>query len=429
MQQSAGTGISGRVPPLWDGTHSFLFDPAQTFENQEGQARQDRNDCSKPHAFQLDRSQHHGSSGQAGNECDRSQDEILWLGIIDFAFHHHAQARRGNEAEEQDADAAHDGARDVMDESRNLAHEREDDGQHGCAADDPGAVDTGDCHDSHVFSIRRVRSGPRKAGQDIGNPVCDEGAVQARIPDEVTAHDITRHEQMAQMFCQDNKKGRHDHHDCIQVEARPVEGRCREPAGCSHGGKGNDSHGVGNHIPAHDADEDRDDADETLAQDGGQDGDDECCQRDLYGLRIRHALDRIYETGHIHGHRSKFQTDDGYDGSHCGRREEYINPAGPDLADQQPDQDKAQAKSDEASLGIAVCQARCLAHCDDRRNESKTGPQIRRQPPFADRQIDQRTDPVHEERRRRVDIEQERHEHGGTKHGKQVLQTEGQCFQ
>ena len=387
------------------------------FEEEEDEAHDHGDDRGQAHAFELDRSEDDSRAAEAGNHRDCRQDEVLRARVVDFLFDEHAQARSGDEAEEEDADAAHDRGRDGVDEGRNLADEGEEDSKDSSAADDPRAVDAGDGHDAHVFTIRRIRRRADEAGNDVGQAVGKERAVQARVLDQIAADDVAGDEEMAQVFGEDDEEGRHDHHDGAEIEFRLVEGRKGEPGHFLDVRPVDDAHEEGQDVACDDADEDRDDADEAPAEDAGQDGDDKGKGGNDHGRFIAHALDFAHIAGHVHGQRRQFQTDDGYDGAHSGRREEDINPFRADFVDDGRQDHEGEAEDDEAPLGVAVAHARRRADGEDRRNEGEARTEVGRQAPFADSQIKERADAVHEERRRRVDMEQERYEDRRAEHG------------
>ena len=95
-----------------------------------------------------------------------------------------------------------------MNEGCDLADEGKEDGKDGSAADDPRAVYAGNGHDAHVFTICRIRRRTDQAGQDVGQAVGKERAVQARVLDEVAADDVASDEKMAQVFRQDDEESR-----------------------------------------------------------------------------------------------------------------------------------------------------------------------------------------------------------------------------
>lgn len=89
------------------------------------------------HAFELDGSDAYGGAGEAADHGDCCQDEVSGFGVVDFLFDEHADAGCCDEAEEEDADAAHDGGGDGVDDGCYFSDKGEDDGEDGCASDDP----------------------------------------------------------------------------------------------------------------------------------------------------------------------------------------------------------------------------------------------------------------------------------------------------
>ena len=308
-----------------------------------------------------------------------------------------------------------------MDEGCDLADEGKEDGKDGSAADDPRAVYAGNGHDAHVFTICRIRRRTDQAGQDVGQAVGKERAVQARVLDEVAADDIAGDEEVAQVFCQDDEQGRHDHHDGTEIKFWFVEGRDGKPRHFLDMGPVDDAHEEGQDIPSDDADEDGNDADEAPAENGSQDGDDQGKRRDDHGRFIGHALDFAHIAGHIHGQRCQFQADDGYDRTHGSRRKEDVDPLGADFVDNGRQDHEGQAEDDEAPLGVAIRHARRRADGQDRRDEGETRTEVCRQAPFTNSQVKERTDAVHEQGRRRVDVEQERYQDRRSEHSKKML--------
>ena len=173
------------------------------------------------------------------------------------------------------------------------------------------------------------------------------------------------------MFSKDDKDGRQDHHDGVQMEAGTIKGWSRNPSRGRNAFKGDNAETIGNGVTAHHADEDGNDADKALPQEGRKDGDDERCRRNLHGLDVRHALYRIHKACHVHGHRCKFKADDGDNGPHGSRRKEYINPLGPDFLHKKAHKDETEPKSNEASLRVPVRKARRVRNGKDRRNKGK----------------------------------------------------------
>ena len=307
---------------------------------------------------------------------------------------------------------------DGVDDGCYFSDEGEDDGEDGCASDDPGAVDAGHGHDAHVFTVGGVRGGADEAGDHVGEAVCEEGSVETRVFDEVSAYDVAGDEEVAQVFGEYDEDGREDHHDGGEVEGRRIEGRRCEPCDFFDVGEVNDAHGDREEVAGNDANQDRDDGDESAAKDGSEDGDDQGEHGNNDGCTCAHALRVSDEAGHAHGKRGEFKADDGYDGAHGCRREEDVYPFDACFLDDEGEEHEAQAEGDEASLRVCVGHACGRGDGEDWRNESEGGAEVSRKSPFADGEVNQCADAVHEKAGRGVDVQEERDEDGRTEHGK-----------
>lgn len=394
-------------------------------EGEEGERSDDRYDGRQAHALQLHRPKDDGCTGEAGDHRDCGQDQISGLRIVHMLFDQHADTGSCNEAEEEDADAAHDRSRDAVDERGDLSDEGEEDGKAGSTADDPGAVDARHRHDAHVFTIRGIRRRADEAGDHIRQAVCKERAVKSRVFDEVASDDIARDEEMADMFGEDHEERRKDHHDGREIEMRRIEGRQGEPWHLLYMREVYDTHEDGENVAGDDTDQDRDDGDESAPKNGRKDGDDQGEHGDRDGSRCAHALRLTDEAGHGHGERRQLEPDDRDDRAHGSRREEDIDPADADLLHEERDDHEAETEGDEAALGIRIRHARRRRHRQHRRDEGEGRAEVGRELPFADGEVEERPDAVHEKAGRGVYIQEEGHQHRGAKHGEEVLQREG----
>ena len=147
-----------------------------------------------------------------------------------------------------------------MDEGGYLADKGKDDGEDGGTADNPGAVYACNGHDAHVFAVRRIRRRAEKARQDVGHAVGKEGAVQARVFDEVAADDVAGHEEVSQVLGQYDEQGRHNHHDSAEVKLRLVKRREGKPRCFLYVAQVDDAHEIRQDIAGDDADQDGNDA-------------------------------------------------------------------------------------------------------------------------------------------------------------------------
>ena len=71
----------------------------------------------------------HRRAARAADEDDGGEDEVAGPGVVDLLLDEHPDSGGGNDAEEEDADAAHDGRRDAPDGGCELADEGNDDGE------------------------------------------------------------------------------------------------------------------------------------------------------------------------------------------------------------------------------------------------------------------------------------------------------------
>ena len=394
-------------------------------EGEEGERSDDRYDSRQAHALQLHRSKDDGRAGETGDHGDGGQDQISGLRIVYALFDQHADTGSGDEAEEEDADAAHDRSRDAVDERGDFPDEGEEDGEAGGAADDPGAVDARHRHDAHVFTIRGIRRRADEAGNHIRQAVGKERAVKARVFDEIAADDVARDEEMADVFREDHEERRKDHHDGRKIEMRRIEGRQSEPWHLLYMREVYDTHEDGEYVAGDDTDEDRDDGDESAPKNGRKDGDDQGEHGDRDGSRCAHALRLTDEAGHRHGERCQLEPDDRDDRAHGSRREEDIDPADADLLHEERDEHEAEAEGDEAALRVRIRHACCRGHRKHRRDEGEGRAEVGRELPFTDGEVEERPDAVHEKAGRGVHVQEEGHQHRGAKHGEEVLQREG----
>ena len=92
------------------------------------------------------------------------------------------------------------------------------------------------------------------------------------------ADDVARDDQVADVLDDDDEGGRQDDEDGAEVELRRVEGRQGKPRCAFDERPVDDAAERGDDVAADDADEDRDDGEEALEGDGGEDRDGERCE-------------------------------------------------------------------------------------------------------------------------------------------------------
>ena len=221
------------------------------------------------------------------------------------------------------------------------------------------------------------------------------------------------------MLGDDDERGRQDDEDGARLEDGMVERGQREPGCALDEAPVDDARAGRDDVAGDDADENRDDGEEALERDGGDDRDGERCEGDEDGGLVR-LFSR--ESRHAGGCWHELEADDGDDGAHGGGWEDDVDPARADRADQQADEAEDDADDDEA----AECRLITVLgeHEEDRREEREARAEIGGDAPLADDEVEDGADAVEEQHGGRVHLEKDRHEHSRAEHGEQVLQGE-----
>ena len=219
------------------------------------------------------------------------------------------------------------------------------------------------------------------------------------------------------MLGDDDERGRQDDEDGAGLEDGMVERGQREPRRALDEAPVDDARAGRDDVAGNNADEDGDDGKEAFERDGGDNRDGERREGDEDGSLIR-FLSR--ESRHAGSRRHELETDDGDDGAHRGRREDDVDPARADRADQQPDGAEDDADDDEATERCFV--AVLGEYEEDRREEREARAEIGGDAPFTDDEVENGADAIEEQHGGRVHLEKDRHEHRGAEHGEKVLQ-------
>ncbi len=292
------------------------------FEDFVEKSHDDGYQCGQHHALYAEGAEGDFGAADAHNDDDRCHYQVAGFGVVNLAIHQNPETADGDNAEEQDADAAHDGYGDGADEGCQFADEAKEDGEAGRAADNPGAVYFGDGHNPDVFAIGGVGGGSGKTADDIAETVRKEGAGQARFFNQIPAHNIAGNRQVADMFRQNHEGGGGNNHNGVQIELGCVELGQLEPGGCGNAGKIHYAQADGKDVAADDPEENGDNAHEAGEGHGAhnshrqsEEGDQNIFQDKFTG-----------EPCHAGRNRGQFQADDGYDGAHGRRGEDDINP-------------------------------------------------------------------------------------------------------
>ena len=317
----------------------------QVFKEFEEQAHDDGYDGGEHHALYGEGTEGNFGTGQADNHDNRGHDEVGGFAVIHLAFYQHADAGGCDYAEQQHADAAHNGHGDTVDKLAELAAEGEDDGHNGCAADNPGAINLGDGHNADIFAVGGVRGCSCKAADDVGKAVGEQGARKAGVFDEVTVDDVAGYDKVADVLCEHDEGCRGDNHNRADIKDGCVEMRHLEPRRIHDGLEVDHTHECGEDITADNAEENRNNAQKAAEGDGADDadGEREHGNGDVGGVDVVAC-----KAGHVGSDRGKLEADDGDDGTHGGRREDYINPFRAYVVDNDGKEHEDQAENDEA---------------------------------------------------------------------------------
>ena len=99
------------------------------FKEQKDEAQHHGDDRRKAHALELNGTEDDGRAAEAGNHRHGRENEVLRPSVVNLLFDEHAQARRGDEAEQENAHAAHNRRRNGVNESCYLADKGKDNGE------------------------------------------------------------------------------------------------------------------------------------------------------------------------------------------------------------------------------------------------------------------------------------------------------------
>lgn len=388
----------------------------QIFKDFEGEAHDNSNNGCQYHALYGKSTEGKLSSGKADNHNNRGHYEVGGFAVIYLAFYQYADTAGSDYAEQQDADAAHNRNGDTVNQLAELAAEGKNDGHDSSAADNPGAVNLGDCHNADVFTVGSVRSCAGKAADNVGKTVCEQRTGQAGILNQVAVNNVAGYYEMADMLSQNNECCRSDNHDSVDIENRSVEMRYMEPGSVNYWLEVDDTHNGCKNITTDNAEENRDNAHEAAEGNGADNTD---SQREHGNSDVDHINVITGQTCHACSNWCQLQTDNSDDCAHCCRREDNINPFGAYAVNNQREKHEQQTENDKAGLCMVIAGG---GHNQQyRRNEGKAGAQIGGDFAFSDEDVEQGAQAVHEQAGSRAYLEQKRNQHGGAEHGEQML--------
>ena len=243
------------------------------------------------------------------------------------------------------------------------------------------------------------------------------------------------------MLGDDHQRRRHDDQDRGQVIDREdglghgEDGRRNDGAEVDRAGNPEvDDHRQ--HVADDDAHQHRQRRKEAAKQQRAEHHHAECDERDRcrHAGRVMRAVLLAAREGHVGGDRRQAEADQRHDHAHRRRRQDDVQPLSARPADDERDDDEDQAGDREAADRMLKPQRRRRRGGDageGRRDEGEARAEERRRLAPADEQVDQRADAVHQQNQRRVDdrrprlrVEQDRHQHRRAEHREQVLQAQ-----
>ena len=358
----------------------------QGFKELEDKAHNNSNNSCQHHALYGKGTEGELRTGKADNHNNRGHYEVGGFAVIYLTFNQYADAAGSDYAEQQDADAAHNRNGDTVNQLAELAAEGKDDCHDSSAADNPGAVNLGDCHNADVFTVGSVRSCAGKAADNVGKAVCEQGSGQARILNQVAVNNVAGYYEMADVLSQYNECCRSDNHNSVDIENRSVEMRYLEPGSVNYRLEVDDTHDGCKNITADNAEENRDDAHKAAESNGAYNTD---SQREHGNGNVDHINVITGQTCHACSNRCQLQTDNSDDCAHCCRREDNINPFCAYAMDDKGEEHEQQTENDEAGLCMVI--GRGGHNQQYRRDKGKAGAEIGRNFAFGDEDVEQGT--------------------------------------
>ena len=390
----------------------------QRFKELEGKAHNNSNNGCQYHALYGKGTERKLRTGKTDNHNNRGHYEIGGFAVIYLAFNQYADTAGSDYAEQQDADTAHNRNGDAVNQLAELTAEGKNNRHDSSAADNPGAVNLGNCHNADVFTIGGVRSCAGKAADNIGKAVGEQRTGQARILNQVAVYNVAGYYEMADVFSQNNECCRSNDHNSVDIENRSVEMRYLEPWCIDYRLEVDYTHDSCKNITADNAEENRDDAHEAAEGNGA---DNAHSQREHGNSDVDHVDFITGQACHVSCNRCQLQTDNSNNCAHCCRREDDINPFGTYAVDNQREKHEQQTENNEAGLCMIIGGG---GHNQQYgRNKGKAGTEIGRNFTFSDKDVEQGAQAIHKQAGGRVDLEQKGNQHGGAEHSEKMLDT------
>ena len=155
---------------------------------------------------------------------------------------------------------------------------------------------------------------------------------------------------MANVFGDNHERCRQDNQNGIQIKFRCIEGGQGKPERRFHTSQIHHATDCSDDITAHNTQQNGDNSQKATAGDRREYRNRQSSQR----YENCGAVTFARNTGHISGGGHELQTDNGDDGAHGGRREQYVNPMRSHSFDNQADKAEDNADSDKAAQGCLI---------------------------------------------------------------------------
>ena len=188
----------------------LVIGKAGSVDDVEDQAESDAYNGGKAHARELDFSDLNKGAGKACYKDYRRQGQVASPAVIYLFIHQQAQSRCGDHSVKEEADAAHYGSGDGLDQGGGFAYEGQQDGENGGASDDPHAVYLCYGHNADVLAVCCGRNGAEETGKGGGNAVAEQRSVETGILQKVSFDNFAGDHLVADVFGDDHKGGGND---------------------------------------------------------------------------------------------------------------------------------------------------------------------------------------------------------------------------
>ena len=129
-----------------------------------------------------------GGYAQAQHQDKGGDDHVAGVGKVHLVLNHVAHAHGGDHSVEHQGHAADSCGGHCGDQSGKLGAEAEDDCKQGGKTDDSGVIDLGQGQHTGVLTVGGVGRGAEEGGHGGSQAVAHEGAVEARLNQEVPFH-------------------------------------------------------------------------------------------------------------------------------------------------------------------------------------------------------------------------------------------------